>query len=1635
MAIDVVAGAGARVNDDTVLSIIPSAGGAELCIGRLGNLAEFQVSTSQGTWLVHASDPDRFARRHCARVVHGSARSLFFVTQTSAGELGVKCLTQTLPTNRLYHLLHCNRFDDAIRFAQQFQLDMDIVYRVQATALLDRSLSSPSAALQPQLSDCLAKIEDLDFVVDTTMQACFPDVQTHSAVLLDLLKRLGVAKSRDKDSLLGLAARVQNTLKRLGTFQLGMTGEFDAQQWQTFRTSDLTREVISALSKGRVASALIIWTRHAIEYDMASQLVSILSAVPDSIPLAQISAWLANDVMPSVEPQHHLFLLSWVERRCHAMERLEPAHWPASALQLIDLVAPTLFLYSQRLAIPATAVAPLHVQQMANRLCGRVSDGEAQQPLPSHSELASLAAELEMLQENLRDMQYLKEHLNYKCSYAHYTATTPQRIAFHLLQQTHAVELFAGTVDSVAQYMARHKLQPDELLTAYMREVLVNLDPSAHGSAWEAKAVAVVKCIQSPTAKTISLISLLSHAPVPLSAALQSLLESALTWNTEHSDELREHARLARLKVLLLPYHMKHFNLSDASQAATAVRRILSRADVPTSLDDALELTRAYDHLHELDTYVFWAQHRALASDFDPIPTFTHLSRSLASGVCHELLLWVSGALNEPLLIDADAPDHALLAAFATSIAQLALDLAAADPSMHDRISPLKLLLLQLQSIGRLHRAFGICPPLRQLGTLSGKLELLHALVPRLSRPAHDHPHAFAPHAVPQLTQLTGLLDISAAELLLHLSDRCWSGTASDLEVHLAFQQCFEHMEHPPSAALSRAITVATQALLKLAEMHPATHLLQAYPRWPRALSIFADFALQHSAPEHACDALEVSKACKLLVAAVRLSKGASHVDEADAHVEPPTHPLLAPPKPPAVDHFVEDGLVMETEPLLVHQTAYLSSFLTGALAAKAALYAQRRVVGSHSGKVALAKGDGDHVANVSLRLRPAIQQLRDSQHCQLALRLAVDAFAVCAQHYSVNQGVFPEVEKSFKTVAPRAAAVIVDIGSALLTKVLSGRHLDRELAVAYLSLLPMQVGFQKFRDSIALTKKEFAKLSHLALVGVGFATMWQEAAFLAECRQLSLNSTWWGRLQQHGVAFDRKAFEANQKEYVVDLVPRLFQQSNYEPSITLEFVADFKLDREQCIRAIVKAAFLENAALSGEEGRVHAMVAKMVRASAHKPQLGRLLIEDIFPLISPYDYARCAFLFRVAKLDDELLAQHDQLAQIIDRGALLVRLLHSYARVASPGPYENDAASSSKSVSPADVSTWAMRLPLHHLLLGETWKIIEPEATMANISKVVAVARVLGIKPENMYAASLDSAFRACQSECGPDLAPLKEVIEKITEPSAAVAAAKLVADKYPLSDRKVAALQLGVDLAALWMSRFSDAPRKDKTLMLALDEVTSSHEYYRSHHTQATKVHERLASLHRSTSIELLLRDGNMLLPNLATLLHKPQELVRELYERFAPQCLAALHEAADSIGRLCSVDVEAVRQHLVSKWLLSEQAEQPVVPPAAALSLTSALDDSMEGEHRHARAGDLLHDDAVRKTVFLLRRGERSSATTFLLKVVFADASQKIKSVARFRAFQALFALASTDEVLRLSGRTAAELRVHVLAVTYV
>ncbi|KXJ05659.1 Kinetochore-associated protein 1, partial [Exaiptasia diaphana] len=221
--------------------------------------------------------------------------------------LRIRCLTEALPENRFYRLLHKHQFDAAEKFAKQFKLDTELVYKVKANTLLDKVSQWSSSQDHEdfdfeELKQCLSKIQEDDYVINCCLQAVFPTVEETYTILQYARER---ASKRDKSSGMICHPHLHNeilgVLNKLVTFENAYgIQQFSGSRWHSFQHADLLDEVKSCFGQGEVSSAVIIWRRH-------------------------------QDL-----------LASWLDQRARKMELSEKKGWPANALELVRVLpAPT----------------------------------------------------------------------------------------------------------------------------------------------------------------------------------------------------------------------------------------------------------------------------------------------------------------------------------------------------------------------------------------------------------------------------------------------------------------------------------------------------------------------------------------------------------------------------------------------------------------------------------------------------------------------------------------------------------------------------------------------------------------------------------------------------------------------------------------------------------------------------------------------------------------------------------------------------------------------------------------------------------------------------------------------------------------------------------------------------------------------------------------------------------------------------------------------------------------------------------------------------------------------------------------------------------------------------------------------
>lgn len=86
---------------------------------------------------------------------------------------------------------------------------------------------------------------------------------------------------------------------------------FDAHAWHTFRIADLSRLITTMLSEENLRNVRIVWARHYLEYDLVTEIPTILSCIRNTATPGDYIPWLNEDVLPVALPQHHAEILEW----------------------------------------------------------------------------------------------------------------------------------------------------------------------------------------------------------------------------------------------------------------------------------------------------------------------------------------------------------------------------------------------------------------------------------------------------------------------------------------------------------------------------------------------------------------------------------------------------------------------------------------------------------------------------------------------------------------------------------------------------------------------------------------------------------------------------------------------------------------------------------------------------------------------------------------------------------------------------------------------------------------------------------------------------------------------------------------------------------------------------------------------------------------------------------------------------------------------------------------------------------------------------------------------------------------------------------------------------------------------------
>ena len=134
----------------------------------------------------------------------------------------VRCLSETDPQTQLRRLLAKQQFKEAERFAEKFELDLQLVYRECISHIVTNLAASVANAgeLTSQLTHCLSQLDDVTYVVDCCTSTALVDLLSTNQLLSLARERLDMSKNLSVEHRTSLSSQLEHMTRRLAAFQV-----------------------------------------------------------------------------------------------------------------------------------------------------------------------------------------------------------------------------------------------------------------------------------------------------------------------------------------------------------------------------------------------------------------------------------------------------------------------------------------------------------------------------------------------------------------------------------------------------------------------------------------------------------------------------------------------------------------------------------------------------------------------------------------------------------------------------------------------------------------------------------------------------------------------------------------------------------------------------------------------------------------------------------------------------------------------------------------------------------------------------------------------------------------------------------------------------------------------------------------------------------------------------------------------------------------------------------------------------------------------------------------------------------------------------------------------------------------------
>uniref|UniRef100_A0A8C2IAN2 Kinetochore associated 1 n=1 Tax=Cyprinus carpio TaxID=7962 RepID=A0A8C2IAN2_CYPCA len=1459
----------------------------------------------------------------------------------------------------LNKLLYKHKFEEAEKFAKAFGLDVELVYKVKLNVVLEKLISASGSdqtlewpELIEEAKTNLMKIMDEQFVVQYCLTASWPSLSIAEEMLSYTSNRFP-------------CCQIQTALAKLATFaSVYGPDNFEGIAWIEFLNSaDYLKDVLALLKEGNLTGAQHLWLRHEGEFSREfdeSCLHALLGSISSDVPSQDLRLWLKGVVVPfvwRVLPNGQKILARWLEQRARNLELTEKVvnSYEQFLKKKKDITFQNEFFLFSNHSLESKPAENCGSEEVLN--------------------LRSLVA-------NLRQLCDLYSKYSCRLSLSDYERGSTRSMAFLMLDKVQAPELIAAVIkSSVEPYALENGLDLDQTLLHYIKELLdcCSSQITSLFTEWEAKAVAVLRCMTDTNKVMDAVIEIMYKAVVPWSDSIEKLVQQHLEKQHPKQELLREGYRLMEIKKLLRCYGIRSLALSNARDIMMLVRHILKQ-DLPSSLQDSLKLIQAYKlnpaEIHHLHC-IHLIQEKCMA-------LLKNLLHPEAELVIERMACWARLQLQDKRHISEEVRERAHKLTVSCPLADDAFKKTECENS-----------LKMFTAIAHLQEDFDI---------FLTPEEYEDPAVRRKQHPdevSGAHLKGSDPDGkTKSLSTEAGLHRL--ARQLQKTEQELWADLALRAleagDVEKALQILSELYQHHSNCSTGQVLFSTAQRLCQMLE----ENVPMVLPEQVNLPAVIHGLACQAITVCHSDLLLDCLELCKSTRSAADVYRQCQIEDFGFFAKVSLLNVVYAISTPMTFDQGYGWEIWGKNK-----KSYFCILRLNGDIAQYFTSYPAllTRSLSTFT--------DTDLVGPLLNPLASMLQTLQECSQLELAVRLLMESYGSILMHFVSNN---MDISLSMRV------RILLFINPVL--QVLNWRVVDSDLAIGLCTILPKAAVVDILWKMIASAWQNYEKIKVVAMVGAHLSFLYKDEEERGKFLSVITDAEWGVQLGKLGVSIQsvfRQCAETKR-----NLIPTLVKNKNITPDIILHYCSTFGLDSGSAINLYITTLLLQEDRwyeMEIEEGDAKASLRcsesllgrdeKLESALQIVPQLGStkdlvLSLNTALTKLNPYNYEWIERVLRTIQMADESTSLLP-LGQMVG----LLQHLKSHRRISAPTDLESSYLLEN-ALEPTALAH--SRLPFHLLFQNNHafWKIVSPELSEDTLPTLLLICKLMKVNPDKLYVLAVNHVFKKSllplltdQSKRTPMLAPSKD-LSRVTQ---SIFTHALCIQNLELAAATVH--KIAQDLPA-GQCRVMTAPHH--CLFLQQDSLQ----------TRGEALISKLQLQYQRSATENALLSSQLGSPELLKLTGLPARLIVALFEHSsvlermrspAGPSYPDIHSVARDIASINAVDLLKIRNILLEKWLCQTGQSNGKVSALRHRNTAKSLE-----EQTHVFA-------AVDLVVLCLQRG-----TLRLVHTPLGGSGLRLTFEHRSRALLCLTHLADAATLETLSNQPSSKIRYYLKCYMY-